>query len=547
MSPLPVLSRRLPLLGTVWRLALPVILSNLLISLVNVVDVFMAGRLGPLEIAAVGMANSVRMLVLIGILSVTAGSMALAAQAHGARDPVGLSHVTRQSLSLTVLLALALSVVGWFAAEPLLRFLNSGGDPQAVEMGTTYLRILFVGTVFLSLNLVNNSLMQGAGDTVTPLYITAAANVLNILFNYLFMFGPGPLPALGVAGAALGTVAARAIASGLGLYVLYSGRNAIRILPGTYRPDWGMFREVLAIGVPSGLQGIARNGAQVFLLSIVTSTAAGTYGAAALAIGLQIESLAFMPGLAVSVAATSLVGQSLGAWQTEDSRVRGDTAILLGVLVMTLLAIPMLLFAPQLIRLFDPSAHPTVIAAGTSYLRINAAFLPVLAVAMVTNGTLRGAGDTRPGLVGTVVGRCLVVVPLAYLFALTLDFGVSGVWWALCTGTTIQALWVALRWRSGAWLGVALRKTRLYREHLHALPEGVQRRYLDEVRTPLMAVSGTTEHVSAEGVRYSLPQGDVTLHFRAGHFEVIVGKDLLERARTTGQPQSAPRAAYAHD
>lgn len=541
------LRARLPLLGTVWRLALPVIVSNLLISLVNVVDVFMAGRLGPLEIAAVGMATSVRMLVLIGVMSVTAGAMALAAQAYGARDPRALSHVARQSLSLTVLLGLLLSVIGWFVAEPLLQALNSGGDPQAAEMGSSYLRILFLGTVFLALNLILNSLMHGAGDTLTPLYITAGANVLNIGFNYLFMFGPGPLPAFGVAGAAMGTLAARCIASVAGLVILYSGRNAVRILPGTYRPDWGMFRDILSIGVPSGLQGVARNGAQVLLLGIVTSTAAGTYGAAALAIGLQIESLAFMPGLAISVAATSLVGQALGAWDPEEARRRGDTAIFLGVLVMSLAAVPIFVFAPQILLLFDPSAHPTVLGAGTSYLRVNALFLPLLGVAMVTNGTLRGAGDTRPGLVGTVVGRCIVVVPLAYLLALSLGFGVVGVWWALCVGTTIQALWVTLRWRGVTWQRVALRKTALYRQHLHALPERAQRRFLTEVRTPLMAHLGATEGVDDEGVRYTLPQGVVRARFGAGEFELLEGQGLLPRPPSAPDPARTPEVRYAHD
>lgn len=535
----------LPLLGQVWRLAFPVILSNLLISLVGVVDVFMAGRLGPVEIAAVGMASSVRMLVLIGVLSVTAGAMALAAQAHGSGDAARVSHVARQSLSLTVILALALSVVGYLLSEPLLRLLGGGGDPRAVVLGTDYLQIIFLGTVFLALNLVVNSLMQGVGDTVTPLAITAGANVLNIGLNYLLMFGPGPLPAYGVAGAALGTLLARLVASVWGIWVLYSGRNIVTILPGSYRPDRAVFRELLAIGVPSGLQGVARNGAQVFVLGIVTATAAGTYGAAALAIGLQLESLAFMPGLAISVAATSLVGQSLGAWRTREARVRGNVAIALGVVVMTLLAVPIFVFAAPLIRLFDPSAHPTVVAAGGSYLRVNALFLPLLAVAMVTNGSLRGAGDTRPGLVGTLLGRCLLVVPLAYTLALTLGFGVVGVWWALCVGTTVQALWVWVRWQGGAWRRVALRKSPLYRLHLRRLPEAVQRRFVGEVRTPLLDVAGSSEHLEENAVRYTLPQDEVVVRFGPEPV-VIAGEGVLKRIKDDAK-LAVPSAAYAHD
>ncbi len=534
-------TRHLPLLNEVWRLALPVILSNLLVSLVNIVDVFMAGRLGPLAIAAVGMASGVQVLVLVGVMSVTFGAMTLAAQAFGAQDAAQLSHITRQSLLLTVLMSLVLGVVGWLAAEPLLYALGGGeaAATQVTEMAVGYLRLLFAGTVFLGLNLTVNSLLQGVGDTLTPLYITAAANVLNIIFNYLFMFGPGPLPALGVTGAALGTLVARAVASGLGLIVFYRGRGPIQLLPGSYRPDWVMFGRLLSVGVPSGVQGVVRSGAQLLLLGVISATAAGSYGVAAQAIGLQLESLAFMPGLAVSVAATSLVGQSLGAWRPDEARRRGDMAIILGVLVMSAIALPMLAFAPQLIRAFDPSAHPTVISAGTSYLRVNGLFLPLLAVAMVTNGTLRGAGDTRPGMIGTIVGRALIVVPLAQLLALRFGFGVAGVWWALCTGTAIQAAWVYLRWRSGRWVQVALHGSRLYREHLQGLPEPVLTRFLDEVRTPAMKL-GAMEHVTPEGVHYTLGGARLDVRFAQESFQ-------LSGSLPEPVAASAPVPAYAYD
>lgn len=521
----PPRSRRV--FGQVWQLALPVIVANMLQSLVNVADVFLAGRLGPIEIAAVGMGTSVRMLVLVGIMAITAGCMALAAQARGAGDDLELSRTTRQSLSLAVLLSIVLGTIGYFGAEPILRFLNSGGDPRAVELGTSYLRILFAGTVFLTLNFTINSLMQGAGDTVTPLYLSAGMNVFNVIFSYLLMFGPGPLPALGVSGVALGTVLSRALATAAGITLFYSGRNAVRILPGNYLPDLDMFRQILSIGVPSGLQGIARNAAQILVLRIVTSTAAGTFGASALAIGLQVESLAFMPGLAVSVAATSLVGRSLGAWQVEEARERGNAAVALGALIMGSLGLLLWIFATPLVRIFDPSAHPTVIAAGTSYIRINALAQPILAVAMVVNGSLRGAGDTRPPLVATIVGRWLVVVPLAYLLALPLGMGVDGVWWALFAGTAVQAFYVAARWLGGKWVQVGLSKSRLYRLHLRYLSEEEQLRFLDEVKAPLMASGKTRERVEEHGVAYQLPQGTVELAF-AGSYQVLSGHQLLD-------------------
>ena len=132
--------------------------------------------------------------------------------------------------------------------------------------------------------------------------------------------------------------------------------------------------------------------------------------------------------------------------------------MVLGILVMSVIGIPLFIFAPQLVGLFDPSAHPTVIGAGTSYLRIMAITLPILAVAMVVNGSLRGAGDSRPGLMANIWGRWLTVVPLAYFLAIYLGWGVVGVWWAISIGTAVSAVYVLLRWQGKEWPKIALRQ-----------------------------------------------------------------------------------------
>jgi hypothetical protein len=251
---------------------------------------------------------------------------------------------------------------------------------------------------------------------------------------------------------------------------------------------------------------------------------------------LQIESLAFMPGLAISVAATSLVGQALGAWQLDEARRRGNAAIALGMVVMSVLATPLIIFAPTLVRLFDPSAHPVVIEAGTSYLRINALSMPILAIAMVTNGALRGAGDTKPGLIANLLGRWLTVVPLAALFGLTLGWGAVGVWWALVIGTTVSALYVLWRWRSRRWAEVALHKSKLYRFHLKTLPQERQQYYLQDVRSPLMALDGVTEHVDEEGVRYRLEHGEVAVRFERGSYYLASGQQWLDASLAERTP-----------
>lgn len=512
---------RLAIVREVWRLALPVIFTNLLQSLVEVIDVFMVGRLGPIAIAAVGMSSAIRFLILVMMLSVAAGSMTMIAQAKGARDPVRMSFVTRQAISSGILISIVLTVAGYFLANPLLRLANSGGDPEAVVLGTQYLQLLFLGTPFLILNMVFNRLMQGAGDTVTPLILTGSLNVLNTLFNFIFIFGIGPVPALGVTGAALGTILARAIGVFVVFYIIYSGRNVIKLLPGSYRPDWQMFKDIFNIGVPSGIQGVFRNGSRLLVLGILTSTEVGTYGAAAMAIGFQVESLVFMPGLALNVAATSLVGQSLGKWQPQEARQRGNIAIGIGLAIMIVLATPIIYFASTIVRLFDPSAHPIVMETGITYLHINTVFLPLAAIAMVANGALRGAGDSFPGMVSTMMTRGVIAVALAWILAFPVGLGSLGVWIALVVGIILDALYMWVRWQRDTWLDVALRKSEIYRRHLRHLPEPIQQQYLREVRAPHMAVPATVEVVDDEGVTYRSPEERVRYRFSEGSYQTV--------------------------
>jgi putative MATE family efflux protein len=514
-------AKRKELVRQVWRLALPVILTNLLQSLVDVVDIFMVGRLGPIAIAAVGMSSAIRMLILVMLISVAAGAMTLLAQAKGARDPQRMSFVTRQAIASGVLLSLLLAIAGYTLARPILALVNSGGEPEAVELGTQYLTILFLGTPFLVLNIVLNRLMQGAGDTVTPLYLTGSLNLLNIVFNYLFMFGLGPLPAFGVAGAAMGTVLARGLGVLVAFLIIYSGRNVIKLLPGSYMPDWRMIWDILNIGVPSGVQGVFRNGSRLLVIGLITSTEVGTYGAAALAIGFQVESLVFMPGLALNVAATTLVGQALGSWQPHEARLRGNMAIWVGFAVMCMLAAPIVIFAPHIIRLFDPSAHPILLQTGTTYFYINTVVLPLSAFAMVANGALRGAGDSWPGLISTLLTRTLIAITLAYVLAFPLGMGSLGVWVGLAIGTVLEAIYMAIRWRGNSWLAVALHKTELYRRHLHHLPPPVQQQYLRDIRTPLMAHPTARERVDDEGVVYLLPDREVKIRFDAASYQAV--------------------------
>lgn len=480
----------------------------------------MVGRLGPLAIAAVGMGNTLRLMLLIAVLSVSGGAMSLIAQAKGARDETRMSLVTRQGIVSGLLLSIFLAILGFAVAPWLLTAMENGGQEGVIELSYQYLTIIFIGTPFLTLNIIMDRLMQGAGDTFTPLLLTIGTVILNVLFNYCFIFGWWIIPAYGLVGAAIGTVVARVIVVIIGFTIFYSGRNVIKILKGSWWPDWTLIKDILAIGVPSGIQGWLRHAGGLVAIGIVTATELGTYGAAVLTIGWQVESLAAQPVVGLNVAGTSLVGQALGRWQTEEAYDQGNIMIVLGILVMGILVTPMIIFAEEIILLFDPSAHPKVLRGGLSYFQVNTIFLPVTAVAILITGTLRGAGDTRPAMISTLIGRNLLTIISAWILAIPVGLGAIGVWYGMAFGRVVDGIYMWWVWRARKWIDVALEKTVVYRTHLKALPKAEMQRYLKEVRSVYMAQPNTMEVVSDQKVEYRSPGQTVIVQFKDQRFAV---------------------------
>ncbi|MDW3652881.1 MAG: MATE family efflux transporter [Bacteroidia bacterium] len=505
-------------MSKIWVLALPVLLSNLLQTSVTVVDTFMVGQLGPVPIAAVGMGNTIRMLLLILFLSVSGGAMSLVAQARGGRDKKRMSRITRQSIVSGLMLSGIIMLIGGLSAGPMMEFIDQGDNEEVVALGTIYLQVLFLGAPFLVLNLIVNRLMQGAGDTLTPLMLTAVMVVLNIFFNYIFIFGWGMIPAYGVVGAAYGTLAARGLSTIAAIVIFHSGKNVIHILPGSWWPDWSMIKDILSIGVPSGIQGVFRHSATLMVIFLLTATELGTFGAAALTIGYQVASLATMPVVGLNVASTSLVGRALGKWQIEEANYIGKLMIVLGVLLMLILVTPMIIFAEEIILIFDPSANPAVLKGSLGYFHTNLIFLPVTAASIIITGALRGTGHTTPAMISTLIGRNACTLLFAWLLAFPLEMGSIGVWWGIVIGRLIDVCYMLYTWAAKKWINVALEKSEVYRKHLKELPVQVREKFLEEVRAPQMAIPHTLEVVGEDGVLYQRPDQELEVVFEESSY-----------------------------
>jgi len=493
------------LLKKISKLAIPVMLSNLLQTVIAAIDMIMIGQLGSIQIAAVGLANTLRLFILITLLSIAGGAISMIAQAKGSRDKQLMSLVTRQSIVSGIMMSLIVGIVGYFASEPLLNIMNQGGEQEAVVIGTEYLQVLFLGTPFLVLNIIVNKLMQGAGDTYTPLIMTIALVLLNVIFNYLFIFGWWFIPAFGVVGAAIGTILARTLLVIFSIWLFHSGKNVIHILTGTWRPNWQVIKDILSIGVPSGIQGVFRHGSNLIIIGIVTATSLGTYGAAVLGIGLQVEQLIAQPIVGLNVAATA-------AYQ------KGNLMTLLGIIAMLILVLPVYFLTPEIIRIFDPSGHPKILEGSLSYFKITLFSLGLSAFGIMLTGILRGTGDTKPAMYSAIFNRNVVQLGFAWFLAFPMEMGYAGAFIGIVLGRVLDAVVMSYFWLRKNWIQVALKKTAIYRTHLQYLAKNNLTAFLKDVRTPLMAKSGTLEIVSADNVIYKTGNAEQVYKFEDTSF-----------------------------
>ena len=437
------------LLARVWQLAWPTVIYSLLQTLVGLVDIYMVGRLGKDAIAAVGFSQQILMLIMIGALAVNTGTITLVAQFIGAgkRDHAG--RVAGQALLSMFALGVAVAIPGVLLGRGLLVLLGARGS--VLDQGSPYLRLMLGGSSLMMLNFAVAFIFRGAGNAVTPLKIALGVNAINVVGNWLFIFGIGPFPMLGVTGAAVGTLVARAVGATVGIALLTTGwyRVRLRFDGGAGLVDFPLVRRILNIGLPAAVQGFFRNGARVLFFRIVAGSVLGTTATAALTVGSRLRMLTIMPSLAFQVAAAALVGQSIGAKDWKQAEGYGWETVRLCTAIMVVVTVPLVVFASQLIHVFTNDAE--VIDVGTTMLRFFAVGQLFSAVSIASSGGLVGAGDTRPPLYYTIVSQWLLMLPLAWVLVHKAGLDPEGAWMAFAIAPVLQTALTLQRFRSGKW------------------------------------------------------------------------------------------------
>ena len=428
----------------VFGLAWPVIGENMLETLLGVVDTFLVAALGAAALAGVGSALQVMFFLISALSALAIGSSVLVAQAVGASDNPRASMLARQSLLWSVIFSIPLALAGLVLSAPVVGLF--GLEPEVARIAVQYLQVT-MGTVVVLVGLfIGGGVLRGAGDSRTPMVVTAIANVINVVLAYGLIFGSFGLPALGAVGSAWGTFIARAIALVLLVLVLWRGRNGVSIsgLMG-WRPQFGVARQVLQIGIPAALEQVLTSAA--FFAMAIFVAHLGTAMVAAHRLVFTALSLSFLPGFGFAVAATALVGQSVGARRIEEGAEATRIATIWGAIWMGLMGAILFIFARPILGLF--SSDPEVINNGVWGLRTVALVQPVWAVLFAQAGALRGMGNTRYPLVVGSVG-IWAAVGLAYVFLNTVGGDLVAVWSGFLIATPVTAILLWRRFRRSA-------------------------------------------------------------------------------------------------
>ena len=433
------------ILRAVWQLGWPAVTSMFFETFLSITDAFWVGKLGAVEMAAVtsSMFPIWTFFSLLTVLPV--GVLAIISRAVGARETGEVSRVARQSLLLAFWVSLACMVVGFAASVPIFRLMNT--EQAVADQGIVYLQIFFIGAPFFVLNETFSGIFRAAGDAKAHLIGSTSALLLNIVLDPFLIFGIGPFPQWGTAGASVATN----IAAGFGtlVYIILIRRGRLRYQLGFRpfeKPDLRLGWTILRIGFPPAVAGVVFSMVYIFINRIVSGF--GTVAIAALMIGHRMESLSYLSSFGVSMAASTLVGQNLGANRTGRAERSAWTSVTICAAITGFIAVMFILIPRQLSMFFIHD--DAVVSIAVEYLRILALSQMFMAVEIVLQGAFAGAGNTIPPMTISVLGS-IARLPLSYYLCYIAGFGVTGVWWAITITTWVKAMLIAYWFWRGRW------------------------------------------------------------------------------------------------
>jgi putative MATE family efflux protein len=443
---LPVTSDQVGSRRDILSLTWPVVLGQIMASAVPLIDIVMLGKLGTPTLAAVGYASQFLMLAQATLMAIGSACVAMMARAIGAGDMARARQAFNANLWLGIAITAVFTAVTLAWPNELLHMLAV--QEEVIALAVPYFRLTLASSMFMALSITYEHAFRAARDTFMPMLIATVVAVLKVLFNYWLIFGHNGFPQLGLTGAGLATVASQAIA--VVLFVVASKRHAHPAVRTRLR-ELGTTRdaveEAYVVALPAVAERFVMNVAMMAYFRFLAHY--GVEAIAAYNVGVRILAFTWIPGLGLSVAAATLVGQALGASQPEVARKAGWDSMRLGIVIALVLGALFIALRVPMARVF--TSDEAVVAALDPFILLLGLALPFLVTHFTLGGALRGAGDTMTPLKAAAVGNWVFRVPLGFAFSELLDLPLFWTWAVMLIDHLARAIWLVWAFHRGAW------------------------------------------------------------------------------------------------
>ena len=442
------------LIRPMFDLAWPMLVIQFLQVTYNLADTFWLGQLSANAVGALSIAFPlVFLLISVGGGFTTAGSI-LVAQYTGADSEGSAGRVAGQTLSFVTIVATVLGIVGFLVTADMLALLPADPDTtaQVIPLAGEYMRLIFLGVPFLFGFFVFSSLMRGYGNTRTPMRVMAISVFLNVVLDPFLIFGWGPFPAMGIEGAAIATVFARAVATVIGVYILFQTPSGPTVEFRHLVPDLDIIEKIVRVGVPSATEQSMSALAMITLTAIVASFPPAVV--AAFGLGNRLISLVFLPAIGLGRATNTMVGQNLGADKVDRAARSVRIAAIAASTFLIGVAVLAALFPEPIIAVFmrgDTTTGAETIRLGADYMRIRAIEFGFIGVMQVLLGAFRGAGNTKTAMTISIITLWVGRVPAVYYLAFIAGWGATGIWVGMALGHILGAIVAAAWFARGTW------------------------------------------------------------------------------------------------
>lgn len=430
---------------TIITLSIPVIIENILQTLLGTVDTYFAGQINDNAIAAIGVTNLIINVFIVFFTAISVGTSAVVARNFGKKQMDKVKEAVTQSIFLGIVISLFVGIINLLFYNPILKI--CGAKQEILDFTIPYYLVVAVPIVFLCLSLILSSCLRSIKDTKTPMIATAFANVLNILLNILFI-----KLNMGIIGLALATTLSRFTNLFILLVKLKLKHINIKINKGVLKSSKDTLNLIIKIGGPAGIEKLIMRLGQLVYNSMIISIGVSSYVAHNIA-G-NIESYTYIPALGFGVATATLIGITLGEGDSEKSKEIVYLANIITTICMVLIGVFLFIFAPQIVKIFTKTIEVQNMVINV--LRLIALFQCFISVTQVFTSALQGAGDTKFPMYTTLLGIWGIRVGIGYLLGVILNFGLFGVWIAYALDVSIRAILLIIRFNNGKWKTIAI-------------------------------------------------------------------------------------------